>query len=329
MLHLDQFLRETFQGYVENVPPAREYLLSRFMPIKPTWDMKFAYNVIDKKYARTASITGFNAGAPLRDKDGLSRAFGEVTKVQHGFRLDEEELLKFHKPRSDAEQAQAIEYVYDQTDNLIQGVYDLEEWMRAQAIYKGELKYKENDIEIDVNFGIPSENKMEVTVSWTDLENSTPLQDLVSAVRKYQEQNNMKKPVIIHMSSKVEALMLDNKHIRESIHGTDNKKLVTPADLAQAFSRLSLPPYQINDDVVNVGGESFERLLPEDRVALLGADLGNLYEGPTVEKNYEPGIYVVPEIKETNPPQQAVFVGKTMFPALKVPRAVAWIDVVL
>lgn len=326
MLHLNEFLREAFQGYVENVPPAREYLLGSFMPTKPTYDMKFAYNVIDKKYARTASITGFNAGAPLRDKDGLSRHFAEVAKVQHGFRLDEEELLKFHRPRHDAERDQAIEYVYDQTDNLINGVHDVAEWMRAQAIYKGKLEYSENDVQINVDFGIPAGNKLTATVKWDNLADSTPLKDLTEAVRQFKKANNNKKPSVIHMSMEVEADLLDNKSIRDAIFGNDNKMLMTSTDLQNVFTRLGLPAYQIQDDMID-NGKGAERLLPERRVMILGSKLGTTYEGPTVEKNYQPGIYVVSEIKETNPPQQAVFVGKTVFPALEVPSEIVWMDV--
>ncbi|MGR5914633.1 hypothetical protein ACT7DA_21210 [Bacillus pacificus] len=67
-LHLDEFQREAFQGYIEDVPPARTRVLESLMPKKPIHDIKFSYNVINGVYAQMASITGFNAGAPLRDK---------------------------------------------------------------------------------------------------------------------------------------------------------------------------------------------------------------------------------------------------------------------
>ena len=328
MLHLNEFLREEFQGYIEHVPPEREYPLANVMPNKQTWDLRFVYNIIDKKYARTASITGFDAGAPLRDKEGLSRAFAEVIKVQHGFRLSEEELIKFHRPRAEAEQTQAIEYVYDQTDNLVQGVYDIEEWMRGQAVYRGGMNYEEDDVKINVDFQIPEDNKMGIGEKW-DTANGTPLQDIREAVEQYQEENKMKKPNVIHMSSKVEAKLLENEEIKENIFADYDKRLMTREDLMGLFNRLGFPPYAINDDIVNMGGADYERILPEDRVVLLGTELGSLMEGPTVENNYEPGIYVIPEIRETNPPQQAVYVGKTIFPALEQPQSIVWIDEVI
>lgn len=328
MLTLDEFLQEEFQGYVENVPPTRKYHLSAFMPNKNVYDLKFAYNVINKVYSRTASITGFNADAPLRDKDSLSKHFGELAKVQHGFKLDEEELLKFNQPRNDEEKKEAVNYVYDQTDNLVEGVRDIEEWLRGQAIYHGKLQYEENDIKIDVDFGIPEENKLTTTIAWSDYARSTPLEDLQKAVEQFKKANNNKRPVMIHLSAEAEAHLLQNEQIKVQLFGQANvARLVTKQDLANVFSALSLPPYVVNEDMID-NGKGAEPLLPPTRVVLLGEELGRTFFGPTVEKNYEAGIYVLP-IVEKKPPRQEVYVGETVFPALQKPQAIVHLDIAL
>lgn len=328
-LHIDEFQQEEFQGYVENVPPAREYKLRRFLPNKTTKDINFAYNVIDGKYGQAASITGFNAAAPLRDKNGLAKAFGSVAKVQHGFRLDEEEILKFNRPRDDEEKNQAVEYVYDQTDELINGVYDIEEFMRAQALYNGQLIYddNENDIHLNITFDIPVANKLTATVAWSDPA-SKPLDDIQAAVNQFKTANKNQKPVVMHMTSKTEANLLKNSQIRNQVYGNSaDQRLLTKNDLQNVFSALGLPPYEINDDVVDLHGTGTTQLLADNKVVLLGDKLGNTFIGPTVEKNFESGIYVVPEIKETNPPSQSVFVGETVFPALQRPSAIVHLTV--
>jgi|HigsolmetaAR201D_1030396.scaffolds.fasta_scaffold02652_9 Phage major capsid protein E len=328
-LHLAEFSREAFQGYIENLPPAKTRILERFMPIKPVYDIKFSYNVINGKYARTASITGFNAGAPLRTKQGLEKAFGEVAKVQHGFRLDEEELLRFNQPRSDEEQQSVVEYIYDQTDELVEGVRDVEEWMRAQAIYTGKLQYNENDIKLDIDFGVPAGNKLTLVGSdaFSDHTNSQPLTVLQQMVQIYKNANKQKNPGEMHMSTAMLNDILANAQVKNHIYGSPtDARIVTRDQLQTLFESLGLPRFVINDDVVETN-EGEVRLLPERRIVFLpNGTLGNLYQGITVENNYKPGMYVVTEIKETNPPMQAVYVGETIFPALAIPSAVAWID---
>ncbi|MCP3026609.1 major capsid protein [Halobacillus sp. A5] len=328
-LHLKEFQGEEFQGYVENVPRAKDYLLRSILPNKNTKDINFSYGVINGKYGQAASITGFNASAPLRDKKQLEKAFGTVAKVQHGTRLDEEELLRFNRPRDEEEKAQAVDYVYDTTDDLIQGVYDIEEYMRAQAVYKGQLKYDddENDIHIEVDYNIPSENKLTVTTAWSD-SSSTPLSDIQAAVKQYKKANKNRKPVVMHMTSTTEANLLQNEQIRVQVYGTENgQRLLTKNDIQNVFSALGLPPYAINDDVVDLYGDGEVQLLEDDKVVLLGENLGRTYLGPTVEKDYQSGIYSVTEIKDSNPPSQAVFIGETVFPALAKPQSIVILDV--
>lgn len=326
-LHLDEFQRDQLQGYVENVPAQREYLLESFMPTDPSYDINFAYNVINGKYANSASITGWNASAPLRDKKEIEKAFAEVAKVQHGVRLDEKELLAFNRPRSDEERAQVVEYVYSTTDDLSQGVDDIEEYMRAQAIYTGGLKYDDDkeDIHIDVDFGVPEGNKINVTTNWSESK-SNPLEDLQASVKQYQKNNQRRKPAVMHITSATESLLLKNEQVRTQVYGNNNGgRLLTKDDVQNALSALGLPPYQVNDDVIIVNDEEVQ-LLEDNKVVLLGSELGNTVLGPTIENEYNPGKFVLPEISN-NPPSQTVIVGEAVFPALKRPQSIVIMSV--
>jgi hypothetical protein len=317
-LNLHEFLKEEFQGYVSTVPPQRQYILSRLLPDEPTYDIDFAYNIVNGEYAQAASITGFSAAAPLRDKKQLSQAFGSVTKIQHAFRLDEREILKFNAPRHDAEKQQVIDYIYNNTDELIMGVDDLKEFMRAQVLYNGRLKYDddENDIHIDVDFGIPAEHKLPVTTAW-DTASSNPLSDIQAAVKRYQDSNQRRSPNEMHMTSVTFSWLLKNEQIKTQLYGTStDKRLLTAADVNQVISSLGLPPIVINDDVINLYGGGAVQLLADGKVVLFGDQLGKTFIGPTAENNFQTGKFVAPKV-ELDPPQQSVRVGETAFPALQ------------
>jgi len=326
-LHMDQFKKPQFLGYVENVPAEKDYLLANILPNKPINDMDFTYNVFNGKYTKAAKVTGLNAGAPLRDKQGIDKAMGSIAKIQTSFRLDEKEMFRFNNPRNDAEIQDIADYILDETDDLVNSVYDTEEWMRAQAIYHGGFNYNQDGVVIDFDYAIPDDNKVSATVKWDDPK-STPLDDLRAAVKQYRKANKNKKPQVMHISEETEAKLLSNEQIKLQIRGVEDKRLITKEDLQNVLSSLSIPPYQVQDDMIDVDdGNGEQALLPEDRIVFLGADLGFVGIGPTAERNWETGIYVVPEIQETNPPQQTVFVGETAFPAFQRPYAVVWLDV--
>lgn len=325
-LHLKEFQREQLQGYIENIGPEKTYALANVLPDLPTYDINFAYNVVNGEYGDSASITGWNASAPLRDKREVEKAFGQVSKVQHGIRLDEKELLAYNKPRSDGEQQQVIEYVYNETDNLSYGVDEIAEYMRAKAVYDGLLVYedKKNDISVNVDFGIPEENKLDNTVSWAE-KDSTPLNDIQNAVGQFKATNQRRKPTVMHMTSKTETLLLTNEQIRVQVLGEGGGRLITKEDLQNTFSVLGLPPYVINDDVVIINGEE-EQLLDDNKIVLIGQDLGNTMIGPTVENDYNPGKFVLPKIT-FDPPGQTIIIGAALFPALKKPSAIVTMNV--
>lgn len=323
-LNLHEFLKEEFQGYVETVPPQREYKLSRLLPDEDTYDIDFAYNVVNGGYGQAASITGFSAAAPLRDKKQLSQAFGSVTKVQHAFRLDEREILKFNAPRHEAEKQQVIDYVYNNTDELILGVDDLKEFMRAQALYTGYLKYDddENDIHINVDFGVPAANRLGLTTAW-DLATANPLSDIQAAVTQFKSQNQRRLPAEMHMTSTTFSWLLKNEQIKTQLYGSStDKRLLTGDDIRQVISSLGLPPIVLNDDVINVYGAGDVPLLADGKVVFFGADqIGATMNGPTAENGYKTGKFVMPKI-ELDPPQQSVRVGATVFPVVKRPTQI-------
>lgn len=322
MLHLDEFQQAALKAYVENTPPAREYLLSRFLPDEDTDDLDFAFNIVNGKYGKAASITGWNAAAPLRDKKEIEKATASVTKVQHGERLDEKQLLNYRKPRSEAMQQRAVDYVYETTDDLSQGVDDIKEYMRAQALYTGGMSYHDdvNDIHVDFTLDLPAGNRITVTTPWADAA-ANPLKDLQAAVKQFQKENQRRKPATIHMTSATEALLLQNEAIRTQIFGSQNGgQLLTPGNIQAVFSALGLPSYEINDDVIEM--ESGEVPLLEDgKVVMLGNELGKTFIGPTVENDYEPGKFVQTVVK-VDPPEQKIIMGEAVYPAVMRPQAI-------
>lgn len=326
-LHLDEFQKEEFLGFVENVPPAKNYLLRSFLPNKPMDDIDFTYNIFNGKYTKAAKITGLNAGAPLRDKQGIDKAMGSLAKIQTSFRIDEKEMFRFNNPRNTAESAGIVDYIYEEAGDLVNSVYDTEEWMRARALYHGGFNYNQDEVVIQFDYNIPAANKMTAATAWT-VDTSTPLADLRAGVKQFRATNKNKKPVVMHISEAVEADLLKNQQIKLQVRGVNDNRLITTSDLQNVFQALGLPPYQIQDDMIDIDdGNGSQALLPERRIVFLGEALGFTGIGPTAEKNWQTGIYVVTDIKETNPPMQAVFVGETAFPAFQRPTSVVWLNV--
>jgi len=128
------------------------------------------------------------------------------------------------------------------------------------------------------------------------------------------------------MTSATEALLLQSEQIRVQVFGENNGgRLLTPADVQNAFAALRLPPYEINDDVIVIGDEEVQ-LLDDNKVVLIGAGLGFTAIGPAAERGYTPGRFAYP-IEKQNPPSEQIIVGELAFPALQRPNAVVTLSV--
>ncbi|WP_068505721.1 major capsid protein [Paenibacillus kribbensis] len=323
ILSLDQFKQPEFLGYVENRVLPRQYLLKAVSETDTTYDLTFDYDVFTQTYAPSASITGWNSGAPLRDKKGLKTLTQEVAKIQHGFRLDEREQLKFTNPRVAAERERAIQKIYNQTDSLIEGVNDTEEWLRAQALYNGVIVYNQNNIVINVNFGLTA--KVTPTVVWSDRATSTPLDDLRAAIKAYKDANAGQVPRYIDISGDVLLDLVLNNQVRGALFGVNSSMLATREQVQSIINQIAdstAITIRVNDDVVSLEGAAPTRLLEARTVALLGEKPIITVQGPTIEKNFEPGIYVLPIIKEGPPPSEEVYVGESAFVAVQKPSQI-------
>lgn len=223
VLSLDEFQRPTFLGYVENRTLPRQYLLKAISATDVTYDLSFDYDVFTQTYAPSASITGWNAGAPLRDKQGFKTVTQEVAKLQHGFRIDEREQLKFMNPRVEGERQNVIKKVYDQTDRLIQGVGDSEEWLRAQAVYNGSIVINSNGIVANISFGLSA--PVAVSTAWSTRASSTPLDDLRAAIKAYKDANAGEAPRYIDISGDVMLDLSLSTQVRKALFGVNNDML--------------------------------------------------------------------------------------------------------
>lgn len=323
-----EFQPARLQAYVENVPAARNYLLEALMPDQNVNDLNFSWKVINGAYAPAASITGFNAAAPLRDKKAQEKAFGAVAKLQHSYFFDEVELFAYQKPRTPEEQAQIVDEGLNYTDELVNGVRDTKEFLRAQAIYNGRVKYDnaKDDIHLDIVLPVPAENKMTATLGW-EAPTAKPITDLKAMVKQYQKTNQRRRPTGMHITSETEALLLANAQVRVQIYGTNSVEgqIVTPAQLQNVLAANNIPTYQIQDDVVDINGEAVQ-LLEDGKVVMFGAGLGFTAIGPAAERGFTPGIFAYTQAK-MNPPSEEVIVGQLAFPAFQRPSSVVTLSV--
>ncbi|MGM7428565.1 major capsid protein [Bacillus pacificus] len=328
ILQLDEFKRETLIGYVENLTVPFESKTLPFLPRdKDVYGLTFAYDIFRKNSNVAANLLEFGAPAPLRDKQGLESAVGEVAKLSHRYRFDQKDQLTIMNTKFDKERQQVIDRAFNHIDNLKLGVEETEEYLRSSILYKGKIKYDLDGFSLDLAFDVPK--AFAATKKWSDTENSNPIKDLVDWIEKFKKANAGRRPLAIHMSNAAYLDILQSKSTIGNIKGIAGG-MVTPDELKTFLNRWNIPPITTNDLEITFEDGKTERYLPERRVVFLGIEgkttLGSTVQGPTVEKGGQPGIYVKPW-RELNTENEFIEIGKAAFPELSYPSGVMQIDV--
>lgn len=330
IINLEEFKRETLLGFVEALDVPFEQKLLRFLPRdKKSYSLDFAFDIVTKTKSTAAQILEYGTPSPLKDKGTVEKMVGEVAKIAHKIRFDQRDQLTLLNAKYDQERQQVIERALQNVATLTEGVYKTEEFMRGQVLYSGKLQYLENGTVLDIDYGIPSENRVVLSGDdkWDQHASATPLQDLIEQTHIFKKRNADRLPLVIHMSFSTFWDMIKCKSTIDAIKGNVGGT-IAPDEINAYLKRFNVPAIEIQDLEIDFEKGS-QRLLPENRVAFIGiagAQLGHTVEGPTVEKIGQPGIFTR-TWQEDNTLNQFVEVGKAAFPELSYASGIMHMDV--
>src|SRR5690606_34396294 len=120
---------------------------------------------------------------------------------------------------------------------------------KMEALTKGEFSYNKNGVKVQVDFGIPAENKVALTSGndWADPDHDV-IGDLLNWVQQYSDQNG-EDPDAIYLSREVQALLLKNTTIvTEAAGAGSGRTRVSVDELNSVLGGYGLPPVHVVTD---------------------------------------------------------------------------------
>lgn len=141
-----------------------------------------------------ADVVAMDSSLPLKKRDSISRASGDIPKMGMELALREKQLtdlrtLSLRKETS----AQLIAKLFNDTPRVIGGVYERNEALFLEALSTGMVEVTDTEntgTSIRVNYGYLTDNKFGVSTLWSNTA-STPLDDLNKAWKKASADGNV------------------------------------------------------------------------------------------------------------------------------------------
>jgi hypothetical protein len=235
--------------------------------------------------------SAFDAKATLRDRVGFSKIETEMPFFREAMRIGEKERQELNKAAS-ASNSQylmpLIQRIYDDVNGLVAGADVNNERMRMQLLSTGKIAITANRVDYDYDYKFSDDHKetLLLTARWSNLESSTPVQDILRW-QKVVEDNSGEKPTRAICTLKTWSYLMANKSIRLDINPIGGSNIIMTDVMLKQYlqTKLGLTVAIYNKKYALQDGTTHQ-FFPDDVFTLIPeSNLGNTYFGTTPEES--------------------------------------------
>lgn len=270
------------------------YLGEGLFPAKKKMGLDLAWIKGYKGLPVALKPSHFDTKATVRDRIGVKKVETEMPFFRESMTIkerDRQELLRFRENDNQNLYSSIISEIFDDRAQLIEGALIQSERMRMQLLTTGGISIVANNVDYTYNYDVDGEwkkNNYEELIGtslWSDLENSTPLEDIREMQDKIVSLTGVK-PTRAIMTQKTWNYLLQNKSIRIALNPlAQGLNLVRDTELRSLLlSELGLS-VAIYDKKFKTETGATQNFYPDGFVTLLpGSTVGNTYYGTTPEE---------------------------------------------
>jgi len=279
----DLFTQNEVLNYVRD----REYaplLGETLFPERKTPSLTFDQINGGSRIPIAASVHDFDTETEIGSREGGKQEL-ELSLIKRKLQLKEKDIIAIENPRTQAEQDYLIGRVYNDIDVLVAGVRARIEAMRMEMLATGKITVAENNLNLNVDYNIPSDHQEALTgtAMWTD-PSSDPLKDLERWIDAMDVT-----PSKALTSRKIYRALASHPKIIAAIFGKDSGRVVSQGDLDAFMETHGYPVLRTYNEKYKVQGKNgkytTKKYFPENRFVMFTDDtLGETLYGPTAEE---------------------------------------------
>lgn len=228
-------LVETYNGRKNAPTYLFKTMLTPKFSVSQTWESGSIRNSIV-----AADVVAMDSNLPLKKRDKISTANGELPKLGMKMQLKESEINELNILASKGDRANEItKRLLNDAVKCANGVDERLEFLFLQALSNGMCVVADDyntGVGIRINFGYKSENKAAAVRSWSDVVNATPISDINRMIAKASDNGDVITTIV--MAKETYDLMRASQEAKEFVANYNGvavvggNKLPTPTDTA-------------------------------------------------------------------------------------------------
>ena len=195
--YIQKYFPQLVLGIVEKLNGKNQTALSYMFKqlLTPTYSVDGRWDILTGTYTRVAAdVVAMDSPLPLKKRDSLSRAGGDLPKLGIEMYLNEKQMSDI-----DALIAQGmdintiVQKIFEDTPRVIQGIWERLELMFLEGLSTGIALADTDNVGtgIRVDYGYLTENQFKVDIVWQgNTSTSKPLDDIKKVMDKAEEDGN-------------------------------------------------------------------------------------------------------------------------------------------
>ena len=229
-------------NFSQNFAVARPTVLDALFPDVKTQHFKAEYYRLmqGQNLPTPAYVHALDTEAHIGSRPTFEKVLTEKMFIKE--KINQSEQIQMYITNGVPDDENLVNWVFDDMSRLSESVVTRTKIMKGHLMSRGVLKIKENNLDMNIDFGIPAEQKITFG-DWSDVEYDI-FSDIMNAKKILKE--NGKIPNRMITSETQINRMKKNKSIQTAIYGGINVgKLVTNAELQNMlFEEFGMePPY--------------------------------------------------------------------------------------
>lgn len=334
--HLTQFQPAGLRALVDLTESQQEETFAdTYLPTVQTYDRQFAYDIV-KTNEYIAAYIGFGSEPPYIDRDAVASKMGTIAYFGLADIVTYEELQAIHEARNSGEKQNVVEALTVKNIKILNGLRRLMYLAKMETLFKGTMSFNKADGEknqVTFDFGIPAENKVALTAG-ADFDTSTfdIVAFLMTQVQAYKDANGGKQPEVMVGSYEIQAKILKNANMIVEAGRPEGSTRINVDMMNGVFASFGLPRFTVIEERTvkyrrsGDNADMVKEVVPVNRLTFLSRGVGEYLQGPTLENNFQPGLYL--EAEDLKNPIRSTFTGwGAGFPAPSNPSLIFHMDV--
>lgn len=337
--NIKEFSQPVLRGFVDESQQDNfeEFsFIESYMADETVWSRTYAYDIL-KRTQHIAAMIGVGAEKPVIDRHAAAKAMAEMADFGLQDVVTIEELMEIAEAQASGNSAREKDLVnklLNRAADLLHALQLRKRVEKLKAVTLGHNSYNSNGVKVDLDYGIPEDQKVVLTGTDTwDNADKDVIGDILGYQTTYARNNGGKKPEAMLMTREVLNTLTQNTLFIAEAGRPEGVNRISIAEVQDVLSNYGLPALTVVEEThtfykdIYTGEDVELELFPSNRVVFVSANAGKFLVGPNPDaENFEP-VTILDAYDEKKPRRSIMEVSISGFAILDNPSLVMHVDV--